>query len=107
MGVKVKDIYDKVRTGEVSKYHFMGWLGMYGFKYKERGFEQGWKACQETEVKALKNPIMQAIAQAFNEPVKPLTEHELFELWKSVNKIMFRQAHIDFARALEERYGIK
>jgi hypothetical protein len=58
-------------------------------------------------VEELENPIMQAIAQAFDEPIKPLTEHELFELWKSVNKIMFRQAHIDFARALEERYGIK
>jgi hypothetical protein len=58
-------------------------------------------------IEELENPIMQAIAQAFDEPIKPLTEHELFELWKSVNKIMFRQAHIDFARALEERYGIK
>jgi hypothetical protein len=85
MGVKVKDIYDKVRTGEVSKYHFMGWLGMYGFKYKERGFEQGWKACQETEVKALKNPIMQAIAQAFDEP-RELSDDEIADIYKEVFK---------------------
>lgn len=47
MNVKVKDVYDKVRAGEISKYHFMEWLRMYGFKYKERGFNQGWEACEE------------------------------------------------------------
>jgi hypothetical protein len=106
MGVKVKDIYDKVRTGEVSKYHFMGWLGMYGFKYKERGFEQGWKACQETEVKALKNPIMQAIAQAFDEP-KELSDEEITVIATQGRSDLTIPAHISFARAILKKASEK
>ena len=41
------------------------------------------------------------------EAPKPLSDDELFEIWKSVTKNMYRYCHVEFARAIEERHGIK
>ena len=46
--IKVKDIYDKVRAGEISKYHFMVWLRFYGHKYKIKGWEEMEKIAERT-----------------------------------------------------------
>lgn len=45
--IKVKDIYNTVQAGGISRYHFMLWLRMYGHKHWSRGFNDGWKACEE------------------------------------------------------------
>lgn len=70
MNVKVKDIYDKVRSGEVTKWRFTEWLGMYGFKYKERGFNQGWKACEEDKKELTDEEIVAVYKDVFGWDVK-------------------------------------
>lgn len=46
--VKVKDIYETVKSGGISRYHFMLWLGMYGHKHWSKGWNGGFEAGYET-----------------------------------------------------------
>jgi hypothetical protein len=51
---------------------------------------------QQVEIEALKNPILRAISMAFN----PLTDEEIYEAWKQTTKNMFKDWHLEFARAI-------
>ena len=44
LDIKIKDVYEKVQSGELSKYKFMDWLRMYGHKYWSRGWDGGFEA---------------------------------------------------------------
>jgi len=46
--IKVKDIYETVQGGGISKYHFMLWLRMYGHKHWSKGWNGGFEAGYET-----------------------------------------------------------
>ena len=52
---------------------------------------------QQSEIESMKNPIMQAISQAF-EPAKTLTDEEIDEIALSIAHS--QKSHIDFARAI-------
>lgn len=45
--IKVKDIYETVQNGGISKYHFMLWLRLYGHRYWSKGFNNGFDAGME------------------------------------------------------------
>jgi hypothetical protein len=63
---------------------------------------------QQVEIESMKNPIMQAIAQAFK-PAKTLTDEEIGQIWKDCMESSYMQVSnpVGFARAILKKASEK
>ena len=88
--VKLKNLYNQVQSGELSRSSFADWLREYRYKHWSKGIDEGVKGFWSK-----KKPLS-------NEEVESLAEN----CWYTDEDLQIFN-HKKFAKLLEERHGIK
>ena len=65
--VKLKDLYNQIKNGEMTERSFKEWLNFYSYKHWGRGWDDGFESQAEQQVKELTDDEIADLIKATND----------------------------------------